>query len=114
VIQDIAQQLELDFSTVKRLMRKFLHDAENSLIELRAAVEEGDRDRVGRIAHKVGGTAGNLRIETISSLAYQIEDEFDTVSSDILQQYPDLLAEEIQNFADILRREDCENVDKEP
>jgi len=56
-----------------KLLCKFRAGQENAVTEIRAALQSGDRETAGRLAHTVKGVSGNLGAESLYSAAAQLE-----------------------------------------
>jgi len=56
-----------------RLLCKFREGQENAVQEIRAALQSGDRETAGRLAHTVKGVSGNLGAENLYRAAAELE-----------------------------------------
>lgn len=55
------------------LVTEFVHDTDTLVVELRDALELKDAERVGRIAHKIKGSAGQLGGRRLTSSCARLE-----------------------------------------
>ena len=62
-----------DEEFIVELVNAFLSGGEETLQELRAAVELGDATAIGRAAHKLKGAAANLHVNTLATLSFELE-----------------------------------------
>jgi CheY-like chemotaxis protein/HPt (histidine-containing phosphotransfer) domain-containing protein len=62
-----------DEEFIVELVNAFLSGGEDTLQELRAAVELGDATAIARSAHKMKGAAANLHIKTLAALSLELE-----------------------------------------
>ena len=58
---------------ILELLNAFLSGGEDTVHELRAAVELGDAIAIGRAAHKIKGAAANLHVNNLATLAFDLE-----------------------------------------
>jgi HPt (histidine-containing phosphotransfer) domain-containing protein len=56
-----------------KLLRKFREGQENAVAEVRAALQPGDRETAGRLAHTLKGVSGNLGAESLYRAAAELE-----------------------------------------
>jgi len=56
-----------------KLLCKFRESQQKALAEIRAALQAGDRETAGRLAHTVKGVSGNLGAESLYSAAAELE-----------------------------------------
>jgi hypothetical protein len=62
-----------DEEFIVELVKAFLSGGEETLQELRAAVELADATAIGRAAHKLKGAAANLHVNTLATLSFELE-----------------------------------------
>jgi hypothetical protein len=62
-----------DEEFIIELVNAFLSGGEETLQELRAAVELADTTAIGRAAHKLKGAAANLHVNTLTTLSFDLE-----------------------------------------
>jgi HPt (histidine-containing phosphotransfer) domain-containing protein len=62
-----------DEEFIVELVNAFLAGGEETLQELRAAVELDDATAIGRAAHKMKGAAANLHVNTLATLSFDLE-----------------------------------------
>ena len=63
------------FTVVDRIVGSFVAGAEESLAEVRRAVEAGHSTEVARLAHKLRGSAANLGAVRVSELCFALEQQ---------------------------------------
>jgi PAS domain S-box-containing protein len=56
-----------------KLLCRFSESQENAVAEIRAALQSGDRETAGRLAHTVKGVSGNLGAESLYRAAAELE-----------------------------------------
>jgi CheY-like chemotaxis protein/HPt (histidine-containing phosphotransfer) domain-containing protein len=57
----------------EELVSAFILGGEETLREMQEAVVRGDRDTLGRCAHKLKGASANLHMDTLAAIAFDIE-----------------------------------------
>jgi HPt (histidine-containing phosphotransfer) domain-containing protein len=57
----------------KRLLQAFLDAADSDIDALGQAMESGNLEELGKLAHRLKGSAGNVGAETFSAIASQLE-----------------------------------------
>jgi PAS domain S-box-containing protein len=62
-----------DEEFIVELVNAFLSGGEETLQELRAAVDLGDPTAIGRAAHKLKGAAANLHVNNLATLSFDLE-----------------------------------------
>src|ERR1044071_3017308 len=62
-----------DAEFIVELVNAFLSGGDDTVQELRAAVELGDAAAIGRAAHKMKGAAANLHVNNLATLACDLE-----------------------------------------
>ena len=62
-----------DEEFIVELVNAFLSGGEETVQELRAAVELGDATAIGRAAHKLKGAAANLHVNVLATLSFDLE-----------------------------------------
>jgi len=72
-IQKIADELDFDLEDVEMLLEVFLEGAEESLENLKNAIDTNDFDEIFNTAHAIKGSSANLTLMDISNLAKDIE-----------------------------------------
>ena len=72
-MQNIADELEFDLEDVEMLIGVFLDSAFENLSSLNSAIQEKNFDAIQRFSHSIKGSAGNLLLHDISSIAKEIE-----------------------------------------
>lgn len=72
-LQKIADELDFDLEDVEMLVEVFIESAEESLIELKEAIDSNDYDNIFKAAHAIKGSSANLTLMNISDVAKNIE-----------------------------------------
>lgn len=72
-LQKIADALDFDLEDVEMLTEGFLESSQESLSALKSAIEANDLEFIFRYAHAIKGSASNLTLDGISSLAKEME-----------------------------------------
>lgn len=72
-LQKIADELEFDIEDVEMLIGVFVESARESLETLKVAIEHNDEDKILNVAHAIKGSAANLTLVDIASLANTLE-----------------------------------------
>ena len=72
-LQVIADKLDFDLEDVKMLIEVFLEGTEESLNNLKNAIQINDFDAIFRSAHAIKGSAANLTLSEISNIAKEME-----------------------------------------
>ncbi len=68
-----AAELGIPVAAVRRLSADFFQKAGDNMDNLKAALNSGELEEAGRLAHRIKGAALNLRLEEIASIAQRIE-----------------------------------------
>lgn len=68
IINDMISELEFNKNEAVQLFAEYLESLPQSLSDLEQAIEQGDFDKIHKIAHTLKGSSSNLRVETISAL----------------------------------------------
>jgi HPt (histidine-containing phosphotransfer) domain-containing protein len=71
-LEAMAREMEMDAGMIADLGQSFLQRGEQYLLELAAAAEPRDDERLNRIAHGFKGMAGNLRFRRLTELAEEL------------------------------------------
>jgi HPt (histidine-containing phosphotransfer) domain-containing protein len=58
---------------VEPMLELFVTEAAKGMEQLRSAMSAGDLDAVGRVAHSVKSSAGNIRAKKLADLLQQLE-----------------------------------------
>jgi HPt (histidine-containing phosphotransfer) domain-containing protein len=72
-VQEALKFLEMDFNSYKTYLLIFNKDAQNAMDKLRSLVECNIPADVSALAHKLAGTAGNLRAFQVKEAAAKLE-----------------------------------------
>ena len=64
---DISQQLKVRPDILKRLIKSFAMSLSDKMKNLEEALAQNDALKMRSILHEIKGTAGNLRLDTIST-----------------------------------------------
>lgn len=71
--QKVAQELGLDQEEYQELLQEFLEEKKKDMEALEIALAQKDGDQVFQLAHKIKGSAGNLRLTAMGGFAAKIE-----------------------------------------
>jgi len=71
--KELAQNLELEENEFLELLGLFVETGYSDLNELQSAIEDGDAEKAGRVAHSIKGTSANLGLTEIFEFAKRIE-----------------------------------------
>jgi CheY-like chemotaxis protein/HPt (histidine-containing phosphotransfer) domain-containing protein/anti-sigma regulatory factor (Ser/Thr protein kinase) len=71
--ETIAEELGLDQEEYWEILTAFIEDKKRDMEDLGRALALGDKDRVFQLAHKIKGSALNLRLESLARYAANIE-----------------------------------------
>ena len=66
----------------KKLLQEFARDYGSSAVEIRVALEQGDRELAARLAHTLKGLSGNISATTLYPLAVVLESEIRNSAGD--------------------------------
>jgi len=72
-VETIAEELGLDQEQYRGILMEFIEDKKKDMEDLAGALAKGDTDRVFRLAHKIKGSALNLRLDSLARPAANIE-----------------------------------------
>ena len=72
-VAKLAEELEFDVEDMEMLLENFLQVSMEYLQALGEAIEANDFEAITHNAHAIKGSAANLRVEGIASLAKEIE-----------------------------------------
>ncbi len=72
-LQEIAEELDFDLEDVEDLIEVFLESSKESLEQLKTAIKNNDKAAMILPSHAIKGSAANLTLMEISSLAQDIE-----------------------------------------
>ncbi|QFR48758.1 Hpt domain-containing protein [Sulfurimonas lithotrophica] len=72
-LEAIAKELDFDLEDVEMLVDVFLDSAEEGLVELKDAIAQNDLESIFASSHAIKGSAANIKLDEISSLARNIE-----------------------------------------
>lgn len=71
-LRDLARQSDPEL--IPRLIDIFLEDSPPRLVNLRHALEQGDRTRLAAVAHGLGGSARALGLSELAAQCLRLED----------------------------------------
>jgi HPt (histidine-containing phosphotransfer) domain-containing protein len=71
--KDSAENLELEENEFLELVALFVKTGYSDLNTLQSAIEDGDTEKLARVAHSIKGTSANLGLTEISEFAKRIE-----------------------------------------
>ncbi len=72
-LQGTLAALEIDESTLARILEGFLADNRGTAAQLRRALDDGDTAALGRLAHALKGSAANIGAADLSAAARRLE-----------------------------------------
>ncbi len=73
-LQEIADELEFDLEDVEMVLGVFMEDSVVNLNNMKIAIRAGNLDDVKLSAHAIKGSALNLLLNDVGSLATEIEE----------------------------------------
>ena len=73
-IKKLAENLELDLEDFNEIFELYMETTSSDLQELKAALRNGDAEKVHERAHSIKGASGNLGLDELYELAKQIDD----------------------------------------
>lgn len=73
-LQEIADELEFDLEDVEMILDVFMEDSTVNLQNIKIAIEAGNFDDVKLNAHAIKGSALNLLLNDVGSIAKEIEE----------------------------------------
>jgi len=72
-LQKIADELDFDLEDVEMLLEVFLESTNDSMNELKSAIEANDFELIYILAHAIKGSAANLTLKEIFDIALEME-----------------------------------------
>ena len=72
-MQAAADDLSLPVELIEEFVHDFIDQAHEETDKMLEAYEKGDLDTIQKIGHLLKGTAGNLRINPLSDVLYEIQ-----------------------------------------
>ena len=72
-VSKLAEELMLDEEQILHLMKIYIKKMGESLEELKEAIEKRDYSIIALVAHSIKGSSSNFRMESLVSLAYELE-----------------------------------------
>ncbi|HEX5710003.1 MAG TPA: response regulator [Sulfuricurvum sp.] len=110
----LVKELDLPVKIIHKLIAAFLSSSDNNLEELKASIEEDDFKKIEHAAHKIKGSAGNMRFYPIAELAGEIEmlagSETTADYQTLYHRFEHLIQRVQQEIAEILDRIPKESV----
>jgi HPt (histidine-containing phosphotransfer) domain-containing protein len=73
--EDLLRNLSGDRDLVRRIVTLFLDDTRAGMERLKEALDGNDAAETGRLAHRMKGTAANIRAEALSGVLADIENK---------------------------------------
>ncbi|MBN2782467.1 MAG: Hpt domain-containing protein, partial [Campylobacterales bacterium] len=90
-LEAMASELDFDLEDVEMLVESFLETADESLEDMKIAIESNDMDGIFQSAHAIKGISANLTLNHISNIAKEIEMSARTSESiDFISKYQEL------------------------
>ena len=80
-VEALKNELELDDEDIVELFHDFKEFINETISELKSAVESGDMTKSRALSHSIKGSAGNLRIQEVHEISKQMQD--DSEGSDV-------------------------------
>ena len=74
-LQQIADELDFDLEDVEMLIEVFLESANETMAELKQAIDSNDLEQVYQSSHAIKGSSANLTLMDISNIAKEMEHE---------------------------------------
>ncbi len=72
-IKAIADTLDFDIEDVEMLLEAFLESSQQTLIEMKNAIDQNDLESIFSSAHAIKGISANLTLNNISEIAKDLE-----------------------------------------
>ena len=90
-LQEIADTLGFDLGDVEMLLNMFIEASNESLDELKTAIDNNNYDAISASAHAIKGSAANLMINNVVEIAEIIETSGNTNTQiDYISKYEEL------------------------
>jgi len=90
-LEKIAKELDFDLEDVEMLLEVYLDTAQDSLAELKKAIEENNLESMFASSHAIKGSASNIKLDKVSELARYIENNARSNNNiDYIQEYKKL------------------------
>jgi HPt (histidine-containing phosphotransfer) domain-containing protein len=71
--KELAENLELEETELLELLGLFVKTGYSDLNKLQSAIEDGDTEKIARVAHSIKGTSANLGLTEIFECVKRIE-----------------------------------------
>ncbi len=71
--KELAEELGLEEEEYQELVELFIETSRPDLDQLQAAIDEGNAENAGNIAHSLKGAAASLGLEELAQIAKEIE-----------------------------------------
>ena len=72
-LQQIADNLGFELSDVEMLIDMFIEASNDSLDQMKTAIQENNFDDIVATSHAIKGSAANIMLDDIANLAQEIE-----------------------------------------
>jgi len=90
-LQAIADKLEFDLGDVEMLIGMFVEASNDSLTQMKIAIESNDYEAIAASAHAIKGSASNVMLNDITNIAETIEHSANETSNiDYMSKYEEL------------------------
>lgn len=105
-VSSALERVDGDREALSELVAMFLEDAREQIARLKAALESGDAEGVGKASHSLKGAASNVSAVRLTELALGIEEASREGRLDGVEERLSLLERELALFAEEARRLD--------
>ena len=90
-LQTIADKLEFDLGDVEMLIGMFIEASNDSLDQMKIAIESNDYETIAASAHAIKGSAANTMLNDIANLSETIEHNAnESIQIDYITKYEEL------------------------
>ena len=100
---DALERLGDDRELLMEIIQVFVEEIPEQILQLKAAFEESDKDKLKRMGHTIKGSAGNLGAIGIQRVALEIENSGDNNDFEKSSNLIEKLESEISNFQKVLQ-----------
>ena len=101
-VKKLAENLGLDLEDFYELFELYMEVTSSEFQELKAALRDGDAERVHEKAHSIKGSSGNLGLDELYELAKQIDDRARVNSlnglEDLLRSFDERYEKLVEDF----------------
>jgi len=105
--ESISQQLKVRPEILKKLIKSFSVSLGEKMVNLEQALEKNDALLMRSILHEIKGTAGNLRLETISAAENVMHEAVKAGEAQPkLKEYFDTLKSRVQELQQFMAKQE--------